>query len=185
MIKFIHFAICMLALSCSFSGLASHDTCYEGNPFSLETSSGLDTTGALFISNGKREIQISEGERIIVKTNNNRYSGKFKIENDSVISINSKSILLDEINMIAKSNAGKVFLLFLASIPIDAIGIISILDGHISKNMDHVWVGSIFLGAGTGGIITESILGKRYRRFKKIGRQDGTIKYNWTYSIRW
>ena len=178
------FIIYTLAVCYSKAGMASSKICNEVKICFFESHSDLDSTKALFINKGKRKITISEGERVIVKTDNIRFSGQLKIENDSVISISTNSIHLDEIYMIAKSNAGKVFLLFLASIPIDAIGIISILDGHISKNMDHVWLGSIFIGAATGGIITESILGKRYRRFKKIGRQDGTIKYNWSYTIK-
>ncbi|MDA8910403.1 hypothetical protein N9I21_01285 [Crocinitomicaceae bacterium] len=110
-----------------------------------------DSIKLLVLNKGSRKITICEGS--IIKVNENKFSGVLSILNDSIIKIETRSIELKDIDAITKKNTQKVFLLLLASFPIDAIGIVSIMDGRISGYLPHVLVGSFILGGTIAGVI--------------------------------
>lgn len=135
----------------------------------------------LLLAKGIKQIKIEQGNQVFVKVGKQKYHGSFKISNDSTIEVNLTSILISDIDLIAKSNPSKTIGLILASLPFHLTGIVMMGFGPDEAYL-YPAGGAIILGSIIG-VGIEASRGKRYSKFTKE-KKDGTIDLKWVYSIQ-
>ncbi len=131
----------------------------------------------LKLEKNKRVVEISQGTKIFVKANGNKYSRSLVIINDSTIMIDSKPINLNEVTMLAKRNTFKTLGIIVASAPIIGIGVIL-----TDPFFDAPYVGILVIAGSVTGVVLESLRGKRYPAYSLFPIK-GEKKKKWTYSI--
>lgn len=139
-----------------------------------------DSMKKLVIGIGKRKFILSNGNMIKVKSNGQKYKGKFHILNDSTISIGSNSILLTQIELIVmKLKLGRL-LPFFGMLPLQVLGGYMVFDGVEGGDGEFVIAGATIILVSA---LPTLLCAKRYKAFKTFARQDGEIKRKYTYSI--
>lgn len=151
--------------------------------FGLDKNPNNDQSNnsSLVLTKDKRSFAIKPGKKILIRVGDIRYKGKLNILNDSMISIDKNTFLLSEIDMIAKSKAGKTIGLSLAGGLLGTMGfaIMEIVDG------DYTWMaGGIGVLLTVEATIMECIRGKRFRAYEHSKMNQVKKVRKWAYSIQ-